>query len=53
MNTYWSAFLDEIGTRVYSLSISFMLELFYYYLYDNKKYKDMIDNFDNRPRDIF
>jgi len=46
MSNYWDAFLTEIGVRIYSLPINFLLELFYYYLNDGNQYKKMIDSFD-------
>ena len=39
MKTYWDAFIDEMNKEFFiENNLSFILEIFYYYVTDNKKF---------------
>jgi len=51
MKKYWDCFIEEMGIRLFYMSIYFILELFWYYLNDKKIFFTRLAEWD-RAREL-
>jgi len=51
MNTYWDAFIEKMGNRLLCMSITYILEFFWYYLNEQEYFLKHLAEWD-RAREL-